>query len=139
MASPQMRMRSELPESAGKRRRSALRLLGAERSEEIFPVLVEEIVALGHPRALITKVDFETSEILPIASLNCSKSLLQKVSHFAVRDRKSAGAGASQPGAGTGSRQKQARPRLSTIIPWCTATRLPVGKPSAAAAAAVLR
>jgi signal transduction histidine kinase len=79
IASPQMRMRSDLPESAGKRRRSALRLLGAERSDEIFPVLVEEIVALGHPRALITKVDFETSEILPIASLNCSKTQLQKV------------------------------------------------------------
>ena len=78
MASPQMRMRSEMPESAGKRRRSALRLLGAERSEEIFPVLVEEIVALGHPRALIARVDFETSEILPIASLNFSKTLLQK-------------------------------------------------------------
>jgi hypothetical protein len=88
MASPQMRMRSELPESAGKRRRSALRLLGAERSEEIFPVLVEEIVALGHPRALITKVDFETSEIVPIASLNCSKSLLQKfrTSLFAIEN-----------------------------------------------------
>ncbi len=83
MASPQMRVRSELPESAGKRRRSALRLLGAERSEEIFPVLVEEIVALGHPRALIAKVDFETSEILPIASLNCSKSLL--AASFALR------------------------------------------------------
>ncbi len=78
MASPQMRVRSELPESGGNRRRSALRLLGAERSEEIFPVLVEEIVALGHPRALIAKVDFETSEILPVASLNCSKTLLQK-------------------------------------------------------------
>ena len=55
MASPQMRMRSDLSEPAGKRRRSALRLLGAERSEEIFPVLVEEIVALGYPRALITR------------------------------------------------------------------------------------
>lgn len=88
MASPQMRMRSELPESAGKRRRSALRLLGAERSEEIFPVLVEEIVALGHPRALITRVDFETSEIVPVASLNCSRSLLQKfrTSLFAVEN-----------------------------------------------------
>ncbi len=88
MASPQMRMRSDLPESAGKRRRSALRLLGAERSEEIFPVLVEEIVALGYPRALITRVDFETSEIVPIASLNCSKTLLQKfrTSLFAVEN-----------------------------------------------------
>ena len=88
MASPQMRMRSDLSEPAGKRRRSALRLLGAERSEEIFPVLVEEIVALGYPRALITRVDFETSEIVPVASLNCSKTLLQKfrTSLFAVEN-----------------------------------------------------
>ena len=50
MASPQMRMRSETPDHAAKRR-PALRLLGAERSEEIFPVLLEEIVALGYPRA----------------------------------------------------------------------------------------
>ena len=49
MASPQMRMPSEMPAQAGKRRRPALRLLGAERSEEIFPVLLEEIVALGYP------------------------------------------------------------------------------------------
>ena len=88
MASPQMRMRSDLSEPAGKRRRSALRLLGAERSEEIFPVLVEEIVALGYPRALITRIDFETSEIVPVASLNCSKTLLQKfrTSLFAVEN-----------------------------------------------------
>jgi len=78
MASPQLHMRPEPPEYVGKQRRSALRLLGAERSEEMFPVLVEEIVALGFPRALVARVDFETSEITPVASLNCSKVLLQR-------------------------------------------------------------
>jgi len=78
VASPQMRVHSESPEQGGKGRRSALRLLGIERTEEIYPVLLEEIVALGHPRALITKVNFETSEISPVASLNCSKAFLQR-------------------------------------------------------------
>ncbi len=77
MASPQMRMRSEMPERTAKRR-PALRLLGAERSEEIFPVLLEEIVALGYPRAVVARVDFDTSEIVPVASLNCSKVFLQQ-------------------------------------------------------------
>ncbi len=77
MASPQMRIRSETPDRAAKRR-PALRLLGAERSEEIFPVLLEEIVALGYPRALVARVDFESSEIIPVASLNCSKSFIQQ-------------------------------------------------------------
>ncbi len=78
MASPQMRMRSEPPDLSGRSRRSALRLLNIERSEEIFPVLLEEIVALGHPRALVTRADFERSEIAPVASLNCSRTLLQR-------------------------------------------------------------
>ena len=77
MASPQMRMRTEPPEPAGKRR-PALRLLGAERSEEIFPVLLEEIVALGYPRALVARVNFDTSEIVPVASLNCTKTFIQQ-------------------------------------------------------------
>jgi signal transduction histidine kinase len=73
-----MRVHSESPEQQAKGRRSALRLLGIERTEEIYPVLLEEIVALGHPRALIAKVNFETSEIAPVASLNCSKAFLQR-------------------------------------------------------------
>jgi len=78
VASPQMRMRSHLLPPAGKGRRSALRLLGVERSDEIFPVLLEEVVALGHPRALIAGVNFETSEITPVASLNCSRQFVQR-------------------------------------------------------------
>ena len=81
-----MRVRSETPDLSGRNRRSALRLLGMERSEEIFPVLLEEIVALGHPRALVTRINFETSEITAVASLNCPKSLAQRFgsSLFAV-------------------------------------------------------
>ena len=78
MASPQLHMRPIPPEHPGKQRRPALRLLGAERSEEILPVLLEEIIGLGFPRAFVARVDFETSEITPVASLNCSKVLLQR-------------------------------------------------------------
>ena len=78
MASPEMRVRSDAPPTGVKGRRSALRLLGIERSEEIFPVLLEEIVALGHPRALIAKVNFENSEISPVASLNCPRQFVQR-------------------------------------------------------------
>lgn len=78
MASPQMRMRPETIEPAGKSRRSVSRLLSVERSDEIYPVLLEEIVALGHPRALIAEVNFETSELVPIAFLNYSRTALAR-------------------------------------------------------------
>ena len=77
MASPQMRVRSEQQE-AERERKAGLRLLGAERSEEIFPLLLEEIIALGHRGGFVAKVDFETSSITPVASLNCSRGYLQK-------------------------------------------------------------
>ncbi len=69
-------------------RRAALRLLSIERADEIYPVLVEEIVALGFPRALVAAVDFETSEIRPVAALNCSKGYEQRftVSLYAADD-----------------------------------------------------
>ena len=47
------------------RSRAALRLLSAERTDEIFPVLLEEIVALGFPRAAALTVDFESGEVAP--------------------------------------------------------------------------
>ena len=59
------------------RSRAALRLLSAERSEEIFPVLLEEIVALGFPRAAALTVNFETGEISPSAALNCPSGFLR--------------------------------------------------------------
>ena len=59
------------------RGRAAMRLLSAERSEEIFPVLLEEIVSLGFPRAFAYEVDLESGEVAPTAALNCSKSFLK--------------------------------------------------------------
>jgi signal transduction histidine kinase len=57
---------------------AALRLLAAERSEEILPILLEEIVSLGFPRSLILSADFESGQIKPSASLNCDPALLRK-------------------------------------------------------------
>jgi signal transduction histidine kinase len=57
---------------------AALRLLSADRPDEIFPTLLEEIVLLGFPRALVLDVDFESGEIKPAASLNCDKRFLAR-------------------------------------------------------------
>lgn len=51
-------------------RKAVLRLLQAERSEEIFPLLLEEIVALGYPRAAVLDVNFDTNDVAPTAALN---------------------------------------------------------------------
>jgi signal transduction histidine kinase len=68
----------ELKLVRGSSREASLRLLAAERSEEVFPILLEEIVHLGFPRALILEVDFDSGEIKPTASLNCEKHTLQR-------------------------------------------------------------
>lgn len=80
MASPriQAHAKPELMVVRGGAKEAPLRLLAAERSEEIFPILLEEIVHLGFPRALVLEVDFDTGEIKPAASLNCDKQYLQK-------------------------------------------------------------
>ena len=83
MATPELRLLK--PEPAKRRVRvtsrrtpTALRLLQAERSEEVYPILLEEIVDLGFQRTFIVAVDFETGEVLPSASLNCSKNYLDR-------------------------------------------------------------
>ena len=87
MATPQMRVQDSAKvgkvEAADRRpavlrRQSTLRLLDAERSEEIYPVLLEEIVALGFSRALIAMVEFENGELIPVAALNCSRKYQQR-------------------------------------------------------------
>src|SRR5437763_16239505 len=83
MATPELRLQKPEP---GKRRLrvssrgapAALRVLQADRSEEVYPILLEEIVGLGFERTFIVAVDFETGEVLPSASLNCSKSYLER-------------------------------------------------------------
>src|ERR1051326_4085715 len=89
MASPDMRrLPSEVTpirddQARMVRSRAAMRLLSAERSEEIFPVLLEEIVALGFARAMVLAVDFESSEVKPNAALNCANTLL-KAAHTSL-------------------------------------------------------
>src|SRR5436305_4903725 len=79
MASPQLRPKTRvLVPRDWSSESAALRLLSAERPEEIFPILLEEIVKLGFARALVLEVDFETGEIKPAASLNCDKACLHK-------------------------------------------------------------
>jgi signal transduction histidine kinase len=85
MATPHLRLEPAGPArrndgsfGRGARGPAALRLLEAERSEEVYPILLEEIVGLGYDRAFVAAVDFETGEMLPSASLNCSRSYLER-------------------------------------------------------------
>jgi PAS domain S-box-containing protein len=57
---------------------AALRLLGAERSDEVFPILLEEIVKLGFPRALVLSANFETGEVLPAGAIKCTSQFISK-------------------------------------------------------------
>src|SRR5579862_473075 len=57
---------------------AALRLLSAERTEEIFPILLEEVVKIGFPRALVLEADFEDGVVKATASLNCDRSEVEK-------------------------------------------------------------
>src|SRR6266545_2397489 len=77
MATAQMRVRGE-GDSPGRRTIAALRLMEAERSEEILPILLDEIAALGYVRALAATVDLESSELVPSVSVNCSKPFQQR-------------------------------------------------------------
>jgi signal transduction histidine kinase len=80
MASPVLRPKRERFVNQRSRNESvALRLAGAERPEKIFPILVEEMVSLGFPRAAVLDVDSCTGEIKPVASLNCDSSFLQRL------------------------------------------------------------
>jgi len=79
MASPVLKRRRErFVDQRSSNESAALRLIAAERPEEIFPILLEEIVHLGFPRAAVLEVDFDTGEIKPAASLNCSPEFLEK-------------------------------------------------------------
>lgn len=78
MATAQMRVRTEGWDSPGRRSVAAVRLMEAERSEEILPILLDEIAALGYTRALAATVDFESAELRPTVSVNCSKTFQQR-------------------------------------------------------------
>jgi signal transduction histidine kinase len=53
-------------------------LLQAERSEEIFPLLLEEIIALGYPRALVMDVNLDSGEVTPAAAMKWPQAQLDK-------------------------------------------------------------
>jgi signal transduction histidine kinase len=84
MATPEMRGQAPQLVPQSERRlipeggRAVFRLLSAERSEEIYPILLEEVVALGFPRGLVVWLDMESGEIKPVAAINCSQNYLQK-------------------------------------------------------------
>src|SRR5581483_5847668 len=96
MSTPEMRVQAKMervpPRGERKpgtlRRQATLRLLAAERSVEIYPVLLEEIVALGFPRGLTLGIDFETGEVAPSAALNCTRKFQQqfRTSLYAAED-----------------------------------------------------
>jgi signal transduction histidine kinase len=60
-------------------RAAAARLLAVERSAEVFPVLLEEVVAAGYPRAFVLQLDGDSGKLVPVSSLNCSKAFLSRV------------------------------------------------------------
>ncbi len=62
------------------RRPAVLRLLEAERSEEIFPLLLEEIIALGYARALAVDVNFDSGDVTPAAAIKWPRQQLDKFS-----------------------------------------------------------
>src|SRR2546423_15677422 len=63
--------------ATSQRRPAVLRLLEAERSEEIFPLLLEEIIALGYARAIAVDVNFDTGDVTPAAALKWPRQSLQ--------------------------------------------------------------
>src|SRR5436853_1057446 len=78
MASPLLRPKPEQFEQELSSESAGFRLLAAERPEDVLPTLLEELVGLGFPRALVLEVDLETGEVEPNASLNCDKAFLKK-------------------------------------------------------------
>src|SRR5438067_7679694 len=66
--------------TAQPRRPAVLRLLQAERSEEIFPLLLEEIIALGYSRALVMDVNLDSGEVTPAAAMKWPQAQLEKFS-----------------------------------------------------------
>src|SRR6478752_2819222 len=64
--------------TAQPRRPAVLRLFQAERSEEIFPLLLEEIIALRYPRALIVDVNLDSGEVTPAAALKWPRAQMEK-------------------------------------------------------------
>jgi signal transduction histidine kinase len=79
MASPALRRkREQVRDQRSSNESAALRFIGAERPEEILPILLEEILHIGFRAAIALDLDFDTGQIKPSASLNCSPQFLKQ-------------------------------------------------------------
>ncbi len=79
MATAEMRFQPERGRRPAQRNGSSpLRLLQAERSQEVFPLLLEEIVALGYPRAMVLEVNFDTGAVTSTAALHWPLQQIKK-------------------------------------------------------------
>src|SRR5256885_15730397 len=67
---------------AGIARQPSLRLLLAERSEEVLPILLDEIVRMGYPRAFVATSNFESGQIAITAAVNCPPNYIKRFSTF---------------------------------------------------------
>ena len=63
-------------------RQPSLRLLLAERSEEVLPILLDEIVRMGYPRAFVASSNFESGQISVTAEVNCPPKYIKRFSTF---------------------------------------------------------
>ena len=80
MSSPALRRkRQHLQGQRPSAESAVLRLSTTERPEEIIPILLEAIVNLGFRSALALELDFDTGQIKPSASLNCSPEFLNSL------------------------------------------------------------
>ncbi|MEP6643291.1 MAG: ATP-binding protein [Acidobacteriaceae bacterium] len=79
MANPLRRLKPDGVNQRLSNDSAVLRLLSAERTEEILPILLEEVVALGFSRAAVLDLDFESSELRAKASLNFDKPRLRRL------------------------------------------------------------
>ena len=81
VATAEMRFQSERLQgrrASQYRRPAILRLLEAERSEEIFPLLLEEIIALGYARAMVLDVNFDSGDVTPAAALKWPRQQMER-------------------------------------------------------------
>src|SRR6266403_3185337 len=63
-------------------RQPSLRLLLAERSEEVLPILLDEIVRMGYARAFVASSNFESGQISVSAAINCPANYVKRFSTF---------------------------------------------------------
>src|SRR6266581_3633702 len=81
-----IRVRVQEPEKPERRtafaRQPSLRLLLAERSEEVLPILLDEIVRMGYARAFVASSNFESGQISVSEQVNCPPNYVKRFSTF---------------------------------------------------------